>query len=120
MVVNKGRGFKELIVWQRAKELVVLVYNITAAYPKSETFGLVSQMRRASISVISQIAEGYFRKSIKDKKRFLEIANGSLLELESDVEVSLELRFINQKDYLTLSNKIGEVGFLLSKYFNSF
>lgn len=117
---NKDGGFKKLIVWQRAKELVVLIYKLTENYPKSELFGLVSQMRRAAISVLSQIAEGYFRRSVKDKKHFLEIAQGSLLELESDIEVSRELDFISAENYENVLKKIGEVGYLLSKYSKSF
>ena len=115
-----GKGYQKLIVWQRAKELVVLVYKITDKFPKSEEFGLKSQMRRAAVSVLSQIAEGYSRKSIKDKKRFLEISTGSLFELESDIEVSNELGFLTESDYQILIMKKGEVGYLLDRYYKSF
>ena len=118
--VHLGKGYQKLIVWQRAKELVVLVYKITDKFPKSEEFGLKSQMRRAAISVLSQIAEGYSRKSIKDKKRFIEIAIGSLYELESDIEVSNELGFLTESDYQKLIMKKGEVGYLLDRYYKSF
>lgn len=114
------KGYQKLIVWQRAKELVVLVYKITDKFSKSEEFGLKSQMRRAAISVISQIAEGYPRKSVRDKKRFIEIATGSLFELESDIEVSDELNFVSKNDYGSLTLKRGEVGFLLDRYYKSF
>ncbi|HSX19430.1 MAG TPA: four helix bundle protein [Candidatus Saccharimonadales bacterium] len=114
------KSYQKLIVWQRAKELVVLVYKITDKFPRSEEFGLKSQMRRAAVSVLSQIAEGYSRKSIKDKKHFIEISIGSLFELESDIEVSYELNFISNADYQTLSNKRGEVGYLLDRYYKSF
>ena len=98
----------------------MLVYKITDKFPKSEEFGLKSQMRRAAVSVLSQIAEGYSRKSIKDKKRFLEISTGSLFELESDIEVSNELGFLTESDYQILIMKKGEVGYLLDRYYKSF
>jgi four helix bundle protein len=114
------KGYQKLIVWQRAKELVVIVYKITEKFPKSEEFGLKSQMRRAAISILSQIAEGYSRKSIKDKKRFIEISIGSHFELESDIEVSHELGFVDKSDYEILISKKGEVGYLLDRYTKSF
>ena len=114
------KAYQKLIVWQRAKELVVLVYKITDKFPKNEEFGLKSQMRRAAVSILSQLAEGYSRKSIKDKKHFIEIAIGSLFELESDIEVSKDLGFISEDDYRILDNKKGEVGYLLDRYYKSF
>ncbi|MEK7581600.1 MAG: four helix bundle protein [Patescibacteria group bacterium] len=118
--MSEPKGYQKLIVWQRAKDLVVMVYNVTTKFPKSEEFGLKSQMRRAAVSVLSNIAEGYSRRSKLDKKRFLEIAVGSLFELESDLEVSLELGFVLQGEYKVLDLKKGEVGYLLNKYSNSF
>jgi four helix bundle protein len=114
------KAYQKLIVWQRAEELVVLVYKITDKFPKSEEFGLKSQMRRAAVSVLSQIAEGYSRKSVRDKKHFIEIAIGSLFELESDIEVSKDLNFVSETDYQMLGNKKGEVGYLLDRYYKSF
>lgn len=118
--VSYTKSYQKLIVWQRAKELVVLVYKITDKFPKNEEFGLKSQMRRAAISVLSQIAEGYSRKSIKDKKHFIEISIGSLYELESDIEVANDLGYLSQADYILLVNKKGEVGYLLDRYYKSF
>lgn len=117
---REAKGYQKLIVWQKAKELVVLVYRVTDLFPRSEEFGLKSQMKRAAISVMSQIAEGYSRKSVKDKKRFLEIATGSIFELESDIEVSYELGFIDGTSYERILLKKGEVGFLLDRYSKSF
>ena len=116
---KSDKGYHRLLVWQRAKELVVLVYKITEKLPKSEEFGLKSQTRRAAISVLSQIAEGYSRKSAKDKKRFVEISIGSLFELESDFEVALELRYVTLVDYEAFDQKRGEVGYLLDRYYKS-
>ncbi len=118
--MTESKGYQKLIVWQRAKELVVLVYKLTSKFPKSEMFGLRSQMTRAAVSVVSNIAEGYSRKSTKDKKRFLEMAIGSLFELESDIVISRELEFITLDDYEILDKKKGEVGYLLNKYFSAF
>lgn len=69
--MNVEKSYQKLIVWQRAKELVVLIYKNTSNFPKSEVYGLRSQMTRAAISIVSNIAEGYSRKSIKDKKKIL-------------------------------------------------
>lgn len=99
---------------------MVLVYKVTSDFPKSEEFGLKSQMRRAAISVLSNIAEGYSRRSKLDKKRFLQIAVGSLFELESDIEVSSELGFLTDSVYKNLDLKKGEVGYLLNRYDSSF
>ena len=118
--MNLEKSYQKLIVWQRAKELVVLVYKLTNNFPKSEKFGLRSQMTRAAVSIVSNIAEGYSRKSVKDKKRFLEMAIGSLFELESDIEIAKELEFITTKEYEILDKKKGETGYLLNKYFSAF
>src|SRR5436305_7707459 len=80
-----GRNYQDLIVWQRAMDLVVAVYRFTAALPKQETYGLVSQMRRASVSIPSNIAEGQGRGGSPEFVRFLHIAHGSLRELETQV-----------------------------------
>lgn len=114
------KGYQKLLVWQRSIELVVLTYKILQKFPKTEEFGLKSQMRRAAVSVVSNIAEGYSRRSRADKRRFLEIAIGSLFELESDIVVSKELGFIDKSDWENLDKKKGEVGYLLNRYFYSF
>lgn len=119
-IMGELKGYQKLIVWQRAKELVVLVYKLAGKFPKSEEFGLRSQMTRAAVSVVSNIAEGYCRRSAKDKKRFLEMAIGSLFELESDIEIAKELEFITTNEYEILDKKKGEVGYLLNKYFSAF
>lgn len=109
-------GYRNLIVWQEAKNLTVLIYRLTEKFPHSEDFGLKSQMRRAGVSVISQIAEGWLRKSKKDKLRFLEIAEGSLLELESQAEVVKELTYWSAVDYHKFDEQRSRVGFLLFRY----
>jgi len=111
-------GYKRLLVWVRAKELVVLTYKITERFPKSETYGLTSQIRRAAVSVCVNIAEGYSRQanSKKDYLNFLNIAKGSLVELEALLDICSEiLPNIVLLDMLDFRNKIKEVGFLLYK-----
>ena len=80
--------FKNLIVWQKSRDLAVKMYKITDEFPKSELYGLTSQMRRAAISIPSNIAEGYNRLHPKEKQQFTAIAYGSGSELESQIEIS--------------------------------
>ncbi len=84
-------SFKQLIVWQRSIELVKEVYAITNKFPKEELYGLVSQMRRAAISIPSNIAEGKKRKTKKDFLHFLRIADGSAAELETQIIIAKDL-----------------------------
>ena len=80
--------YKRLVVWQRAMELVVHVYKATKNFPKHEQYGLISQMRRSAISIPSNIAEGHGRRSNKELVRFLDIAKGSIYELDTQIEIS--------------------------------
>lgn len=91
------RKYQDLRVWNNAMQLVEYVYRLTSNYPDSEKYGLVSQMRRAAVSIPSNIAEGNGRGSDKDYRRFLTIARGSLMELETQTILSARLGFI-QKD----------------------
>ena len=87
------RDFKELKVWQKAMDLSVAIYQVTAAFPNEEQFGLVSQLRRATVSIPSNIAEGSGRKSAKDFIRFLRIADGSAAEVETQLLLAEKLGF---------------------------
>ena len=82
------KSFKDLIVWQKSRDLAVLIYKLTEFFPKSELYGLTSQMRRAVVSISSNIAESYHRFHQKEKQQFLAIAFGSGSELESQIEVA--------------------------------
>jgi len=82
------QSFKDLIVWQKSRDLAVKVYKVTENFPKSELYGLTSQMRRAAISISSNIAESYHRFHNKEKQQFLAIAFGSGSELESQIEIA--------------------------------
>ncbi|MDZ8119420.1 four helix bundle protein [Pontiella agarivorans] len=90
------RSFRDLVVWQKAMDLVDVVYSLTSGYPKEEQYGLTSQLRRAAVSIPSNIAEGYGRHSTSDYTRFLQIALGSLNECITQLEISVRLRFIGK------------------------
>ena len=91
------QNYRELDVWQRAMDLVDAVYDLTAQYPSSERFGLVSQMQRATVSIPSNIAEGYGRKHRGDYIRFLSISRGSLCEIETQLLISVRRKFAAQE-----------------------
>lgn len=97
-------------------ELLKLTYKLTNLLPNDEKFGLISQMRRAVVSVISNFAEAYLKRGIADKQRFLEISATSLQELEGQSEACLALDYWSHDDYATLDHKRSEVGYLLSRY----
>ena len=88
--------YRDLIVWQKSRQLASNVYRLSQGFPKSEMFGLTSQIRRASISVISNIAEGHGRQSIDDTIRFLVMARGSLLEIEAQTVVAIDLAYLDE------------------------
>jgi four helix bundle protein len=113
------KGFKKLIVWKRMQELILLVYKITEGFPKSEMFGLQGQMRRAAVSIVSNFAEGYLKRSTKEKQQFLERSQTSLQELMAQIEVCLMLRYVSSEQYEMFEEKRGEVGYLLYRYMAS-
>jgi len=88
--------YRDLIVWQKSMTFVTEVYLITKSFPSSENFGLISQIRRSAISIPSNIAEGYGRKSTGDYIRFLQIAVGSLFELQTQIEIAFNLLYIDK------------------------
>ena len=102
-------SYKDLIVWQKSFELVKEVYILTAKFPNSELYGIVSQMRRCAVSIPSNIAEGYGRKSTKSYIQFYAIAYGSALELETQVLISKELKFVNLDQFEKVDNLLLEV-----------
>ena len=105
--------FQDLIVWQKAHQLVLRVYRLTAIYPKNEIFGLVSQMRRAAVSVAANIAEGFKRKGQSDKARVMNIAQGSLEELRYYFILSRDLAYLTTSEG---SDDVDEVGRMLAAY----
>ena len=103
------RNHKDLIVWQKSMALVKRVYEVTRAFPHEEMFGLTSQMRRAAVSIPSNIAEGYGRIYDKERINFLSIALGSASELETQLMISEDLWFIANGDNAELSSLNNEV-----------
>lgn len=109
------QSYTDLIVWQRSMELVVAIYGLTDRFPKSEMYGLTSQMRRAAVSIPSNIAEGRRRGSQKDFRHFLLIAFGSGSELETQIEIAKRLKFGNNLDYSKVDTLLDEVMKMLNK-----
>ncbi|MCK5029691.1 MAG: four helix bundle protein [Bacteroidales bacterium] len=102
-------NFKELIVWQKARKLVKKVYLVVKNFPEEEKYGMISQIKRASISIPANIAEGAGRRTNNDFGRFLDIATGSSFELETLIILSLDLDFIEESDYNNLIEDIEEI-----------
>jgi four helix bundle protein len=107
------RSHKELIVWQKAMDLVVEIYRVTETYPQREMYALASQMRRASVSIPSNIAEGRSRTTRKDFVHFVRIAYGSVSELETQILISKQLGFIKEKEMKTTILLVEEVSRML-------
>jgi four helix bundle protein len=106
--------FTELKVWQRSHELTLEVYRVTASFPSAERYGLISQLRRAAASVPTNIAEGTKRQSNQEYARFLNIAEGSLVETEYLAMLSRDLRFLARDASEALLNEITEIARMLS------
>lgn len=100
---------KNLNIWASSIELAKLIYHITDDFPKSELYSLVAQLRRASISIPSNIAEGASRKSGNEKARFFEIARSSLAEVDTQLELAIRLKFIDQNETDQLSEILNEL-----------
>ncbi|HVN17420.1 MAG TPA: four helix bundle protein [Dongiaceae bacterium] len=113
------KGYKDLIAWQKAMELVTMIYDATEKFPSHELFGLVSQLRRAAVSVPSNIAEGRAHYSNRDFVRFLRHARGSLAEIETQVLIAQQRRYLDPATTAKLTDKIDELGRILSGLINS-
>ncbi len=100
------RSFKDLDAWKLGHELVLDVYKHTKAFPKDEFFGLTNQMRRAAVSVTSNIAEGYGRNTAKDKAHFYVISKGSLLEIQNQLQVAHDLGYVSSETFDALDKKL--------------
>ena len=107
-------SYQTLNVYKDAKALVVEVYQLLKQYPAEERYALCDQIRRAAISITSNIAEGMSRYSDKEKAHFLEIAYGSLMEVESQLDISVDLKYISKEQFDMLSKEISSVGKQLS------
>jgi four helix bundle protein len=110
------RDFRQLRVWQKARELVLSIYRVTRAFPKDELFGKISQMRRSGTSIAANIAEGCGRHGAAELARFLQIALGSASELESYVILASDLKYLRSADQLALVKSISEVKKILASF----
>jgi four helix bundle protein len=115
--MGKIRHFRQLEAWQEAHRLVLMVYQVTKGFPGDERFGLISQMRRAAVSVPANIAEGFKRRGIRDKIHFYNISEGSLEELKYFFILSEDLSYVSSKDDLMAQSET--VGRLLNGLINS-
>lgn len=108
--------YKDLEIWKLSRKFCVSIYAQTSNFPESEKFGLVSQLRRASVSVPSNISEGCSRKSNKDFSRFLEIAIGSCYEIETQILIATDLDFINKETSIVILNELNKIIQMTSKF----
>ena len=107
-------SFERLEVWKKAKSLAVRIYKVTSLFPEDEKFGIVAQMRRAAVSIASNIAEGTSRMSKKDQAHYSQIAYGSLAELLCQISIASELSFISSEDSSELRANIEEISRMLN------
>ena len=113
-------GYRKLIAYQKAKEIVKRTYKILKRFPSEERYAMCDQLRRASVSITSNIAEGINRYSVKDKSHFIEMAYGSLMEVSSQFEIAEELGYITTEERMSLDELVKEEARLLSGLQNSY
>lgn len=107
-------SFEKLDVWQEARKFVTEIYKVSGTFPSEEKFGLCSQLQRASVSVVSNIAEGVSRQSDKEKIRFIEISYGSLMEVYCQLYISLDLKYLTIDQFETCKMRIDAIARQLS------
>lgn len=105
MIKTKIRSFTDLEAWKEGHKLVLLIYDATKKFPKEEMFGLISQMRRCAVSVTSNIAEGFSRGTVKDKVQFYCMAHGSLTELQNQLIVARDIKYIAKEEFSALAKQ---------------
>ena len=108
--------FKELLIWKKSRLFCSKIYSITSTFPHDEKFGIINQLRRAAVSIPSNIAEGSSRNSNKDFARFLEIAIGSAYEVETQLLISSDLGFLNEENTTELINMLEEITKMTSRF----
>jgi four helix bundle protein len=113
---DPAKSFEDLIVWQKAHKLVISIYQFSENFPKKEVYGLTSQLRRAAVSIAANIAEGFKKRSQRDKVRFLNIAQGSLEEIRYYLILAKDLDYGNN---CVLITQLEEVSKLLESYSNT-
>lgn len=108
------RSYKKLKVWEKATDFSLTIYKVTQGFPKEEIYGLTSQIRRAGVSIPSNIAEGSERRSDKDFTRFLRIANASLAEIETQLYIAMKLTYLDEAAYIQLLHSSSEIGKMIN------
>jgi four helix bundle protein len=116
---NKSKGFESLDVWKYSLDLTKTIYKITSTFPKEEIFGLTNQIRRASVSIGSNIAEGSAKNSGKEFLRYISIALGSSAEVKAQILIAFEIGFLNEENKIELLDKINKIGKMLKGLENS-
>lgn len=117
--MSEIRSHRDLTAWQKAMDLGLEVYGLTKLLPDSERFGLVSQLRRAAVSVASNIAEGYGRGTTADYIRFLRAARGSLYEIDTQTLFAVRLEYVAQERYAAILERVNECGRILAALIKS-
>lgn len=105
---------KKLDVWRMSVDFVTLVYKLTDNFPREESYGITSQLRRAAVSVVSNTSEGAARKSAIERKRFFEIARSSLVEIDTQIEISIRLGYCTKNDLTIMTEQINHIFAILS------
>ncbi|MDO8559605.1 MAG: four helix bundle protein [bacterium] len=111
---NKIQSFTDLEAWREGHQLVLMIYEITRSYPKQETFGLVSQMRRSAVSITSNIAEGFSRQSWKEKTQFYYVALASVTELQNQLLISRDIHYLKNDTFQKAAERSVTVKKILS------
>ena len=112
------KDFKDLFAWQKAHRLAVNIYKATDSFPKSEQFGLTNQLRRASVSVASNIAEGFGRRTKGDRTHFYDMARGSLHEVQAQLLIAKDIGYLSEAQYIELEDKTIEAHKILTGLIN--
>jgi four helix bundle protein len=117
--MTKVYSHRDLIVWKKSMDLVDRIYRVSSDFPEHERFGLTSQIRRAAVSIPSNIAEGRVRKTTKDFIQFLHIASGSVAELETQIEIALRQKWMRAKEHGEIMSLASEIGKMLVSLISS-
>ena len=117
---EQEKGYKKLIVWQKADDLAYKIYLATKIFPREELYGMTSQLRRAALSIPTNLVEGSGRQGKGESRQFANIALGSLAETEYLLDFSLKLNYLKERDHKLLQDLCQEVGRLLWKFYKSF
>jgi len=112
------KSYKDLIVWQKSLDLADRVYDVTESFPSREMYGLTNQLRRAAVSIPSNIAEGQARQSTPEFRRFLSIAKGSLAEVETQLHIAIRRNYVSKEDFQKILLLANEISKMLASLYN--